>query len=128
MAGAAGWNAGFPGLAAETRTGIILKGKTKQTRKEIAITSKEEKFDVEGIVTEAFPAGKFNIELDNGHELMGYVSGKMRRYNIRVLRGDRVKVELSPYDMERGRIVYRYKRKKPKIKKLIQKSAPAFTN
>jgi translation initiation factor IF-1 len=83
---------------------------------------------VEGIVTEAFPAGKFNVELDNGHELMGYVSGKMRRYNIRVLRGDRVKVELSPYDMERGRIVYRYKRNKPKIKKLIQQSAPAFTN
>ena len=83
---------------------------------------------MEGIVTEAFPAGKFNVALDNGHELMGYVSGKMRRYNIRVLRGDRVKVELSPYDMERGRIVYRYKRNKPKTKKLIQQSAPAFRN
>jgi translation initiation factor IF-1 len=89
--------------------------------------NKEEKFTVEGIVTEAFPADKFNVELDNGHELTGYVSGKMRRYNIRVLLGDRVKVELSPYDTERGRIVYRFKRKNPKVKKIVQtKAARAF--
>jgi translation initiation factor IF-1 len=75
------------------------------------ITNKDEKIELEGVVTEAFPAGKFKIELDNGHELTGYVSGKMRRYNIRVLLGDRVRVEVSPYDLDRGRIIYRYKRK-----------------
>ena len=74
------------------------------------ITNKDDKITVEGTVTESFPNGKFNIELDNGHELTGYISGKMRRFNIRVLLGDRVKVELSPYDLERGRIVYRFKR------------------
>lgn len=70
----------------------------------------EEKMVVEGTVTEAFPGGKFNVVLENGHELTGYLSGKMRRYYIRILLGDRVKVELSPYDLDRGRIVYRYKR------------------
>jgi translation initiation factor IF-1 len=91
------------------------------------INNKDEKFTVEGIVTEAFPAGKFNVELDNGHELTGYISGKMRRYNIRMLLGDRVKVELSPYDLDRGRIVYRYKRKDPKVNKIVKsKAARAF--
>jgi translation initiation factor IF-1 len=70
----------------------------------------DEKFIVEGKVTEAFPGAKFNIELENGHEIMGYASGKMRRHNIRILLGDRVRVGLSPYDLERGRIIYRYKR------------------
>lgn len=69
------------------------------------------KFVVEGTVKEAFPGAKFRIELDNDHEIIGYASGKMRRHNIRVLLGDQVKVELSPYDMERGRIIYRYKQK-----------------
>ena len=81
---------------------------------------REEKFTVEGVVTEAFPGGKFNIELENEHELTGYVSGKMRRYRIRVLLGDRVKVELSPYDLDRGRIVYRYKRNRNHSKKILQ--------
>lgn len=81
---------------------------------------KEDKFDVEGTVTEAYPAGKFNVELDNGKELNGYISGKMRRYNIRVLRGVRVRVEISPYDLDRGRIVYRYKRRITQLKKLVE--------
>ena len=85
------------------------------------IRNKDEKFYLEGIVTEAFPAGKFNVQLENGHNLIGYVSGKMRRYKIRVLRGDKVKVEVSPYDMDRGRIVYRYKRKTPRVKELVRK-------
>ncbi|MFN2234682.1 MAG: translation initiation factor IF-1 [Anaerolineales bacterium] len=71
----------------------------------------KDKFVVEGTVTEAFPGAKFNVELDNGHEITGYTSGKMRRYNIRILLGDRVKVELSPYDLARGRIIYRFKRR-----------------
>ena len=81
--------------------------------------NKEKKIVLEGIVTEAYPGDKFNIRLKNGHELIGYVSGKMRRYNIRVLLGDRVKVEVSPYDLERGRITYRYKRGRRDIKKAL---------
>ena len=72
--------------------------------------SKEEKIEVMGTVTEALKGTKFRVELDTGHEIVGYLSGKMRRYYIRILLGDYVKVELSPYDLDRGRIVYRYKR------------------
>ncbi|MGC9521312.1 MAG: translation initiation factor IF-1 [Anaerolineae bacterium] len=73
--------------------------------------TKQEKIEVMGTVTEALKGTKFRVALDNGHEVIGYLSGKMRRYYIRILLGDRVKVELSPYDLNRGRIVYRYKRK-----------------
>ncbi|MGC9469598.1 MAG: translation initiation factor IF-1 [Anaerolineae bacterium] len=75
--------------------------------------AKQEKIEVMGTVTEALKGTKFRVELDNDHEVIGYLSGKMRRYYIRILLGDRVKVELSPYDLNRGRIVYRYKRKIP---------------
>ena len=76
--------------------------------------AKEEKIEVMGTVTEALKGTKFRVKLDNGHEVIAYLSGKMRRYYIRILLGDRVKVELSPYDLDRGRIVYRYKRKVPR--------------
>jgi len=71
---------------------------------------KEDKIDVEGTVVEALPATQFRVRLDNGHEILAYLSGKMRKYYIRILLGDRVRVELSPYDLTRGRIVYRHKR------------------
>jgi translation initiation factor IF-1 len=71
---------------------------------------KEGKIDVEGTVIEALPGTQFRVRLDSGHEILAYLSGKMRRYYIRILLGDRVRVELSPYDLTRGRIVYRYKR------------------
>jgi translation initiation factor IF-1 len=71
---------------------------------------KEDKIDVEGTVIEALPGTQFRVRLDNGHEVLAYLSGKMRKYYIRILLGDRVRVELSPYDLTRGRIVYRYKR------------------
>ncbi len=58
---------------------------------------------------EAFRSGMFRIALDNGHETLGYTAGKMRRYRIKVFPGDRIKVELSPYDLTRGRIVYRHR-------------------
>jgi translation initiation factor IF-1 len=58
---------------------------------------------------EAFRSGMFRIMLDNGHETLGYTAGKMRRYRIRIFPGDRVKLELSPYDLTRGRIVYRHR-------------------
>ena len=71
---------------------------------------KEDKIEMEGTVIEALPATQFRVRLDNGHEILAYLSGKMRKYYIRILLGDRVRVELSPYDLTRGRIVYRYKR------------------
>jgi translation initiation factor IF-1 len=73
------------------------------------IAEKEEKLEMEGEVVEALRNRMFRIRLDNGHETLGYTAGKMRRYRIRIFLGDRVKVELSPYDLTRGRIVYRYR-------------------
>ena len=74
------------------------------------MANKEEKIEVEGVVVEALPNTTFRVELDNGHTVMAYLSGKMRKYYIRILLGDRVRVELSPYDLERGRITYRFKK------------------
>jgi translation initiation factor IF-1 len=68
---------------------------------------KEEKVELDGEILEAFGGGMFKIAFANGHEAIGYTSGKMRRYRIRMAPGDKVKVELSPYDPTRGRIVYR---------------------
>jgi len=70
----------------------------------------EEKIEVEGTVTEALPGTQFRVELDNGHVIIAYLSGKMRKYYIRILLGDRVKVEMSPYDLNKGRITYRHKK------------------
>jgi translation initiation factor IF-1 len=80
---------------------------SSQRCKEAVIGEKEEKIELEGEVVEAFRSGMFRIALDNGHETLGYTAGKMRRYRIKVFPGDRIKVELSPYDLTRGRIVYR---------------------
>ena len=65
--------------------------------------------EVEGTVTEVLPNANFRVELENGHNILAYLSGKMRKFYIRVLEGDRVKVEMSSYDLSRGRITYRYK-------------------
>jgi translation initiation factor IF-1 len=70
----------------------------------------KEKVEMMGTVTAALKGTQFTVELDNGHEVLAYPCGKMRRYYIRLLLGDRVKVELSPYDLSRGRITYRFKR------------------
>ena len=72
-------------------------------------STKEQKMEVEGTVIETLPNTFFKVKLDNEHEVLAYLSGKMRRYYIRVLLGDRVLVEISPYDLTRGRITYRYK-------------------
>ena len=74
------------------------------------MSKKEDKIETEGTITEALPNTQFRVELDNGHHVLAYLSGKMRKYYIRILLGDRVRVELSPYDLTRGRIVYRFKR------------------
>ena len=63
----------------------------------------------DGIITEALPNAQFRVRLENGHELLGLLSGKMRMNYIKILQGDKVTVELSPYDLNKGRIVYRYK-------------------
>jgi len=70
--------------------------------------AKQEKLIVEGTIVEALPNTTFKVELENGHTLLAHLSGKMRRFYIRVLLGDRVRVELTPYDMNRGRIIYRF--------------------
>jgi translation initiation factor IF-1 len=71
--------------------------------------AKEEGIQVEGVVLEALPNAFFRVGLENGHEILTHVSGKMRRNFIRILPDDRVLVEISPYDLSRGRITYRYK-------------------
>ncbi|OGW15017.1 MAG: translation initiation factor IF-1 [Nitrospinae bacterium RIFCSPLOWO2_12_FULL_45_22] len=70
---------------------------------------KEEAIEVEGTVIEPLPNAMFRVELGNGHRVLAHISGKMRMHFIRILPGDKVKVELSPYDLSRGRITYRYK-------------------
>jgi len=70
--------------------------------------AKEEKIVLEAEVVDAMPNAMFKVKLENGHEILAYVSGKMRKFFIRILPGDRVSIELSPYDLTRGRITYRY--------------------
>jgi translation initiation factor IF-1 len=70
---------------------------------------KEEVIEVEGVVKEPLPNAMFRVELDNGHEVLAHISGKMRMHFIRILPGDKVKLEISPYDLKRGRITYRAK-------------------
>ncbi len=70
---------------------------------------KEEPIPVEGKVIEPLPNAMFKVELDNGHVVLAHISGKMRMHFIRILPGDKVRLELSPYDLTRGRIVYRFK-------------------
>jgi translation initiation factor IF-1 len=80
---------------------------TPPAEERLVIAQKEDKVELQGEVVEAFPNGLFKIVLDNGHTTLGYTAGKMRRYRIRINPGDRITIELSPYDLERGRIVYR---------------------
>jgi translation initiation factor IF-1 len=69
--------------------------------------AKEDTIEVEGKVVESLPNAMFMVELDNGHKILAYISGKMRMHYIKILPGDKVKVELTPYDLEKGRIIYR---------------------
>jgi translation initiation factor IF-1 len=73
----------------------------------------EDKIEVDGVVVEALPNTQFLVELDNKHRLLAYLSGKMRKFYIRILLGDKVRVEMSMYDPTRGRIIYRYRDGKP---------------
>lgn len=71
--------------------------------------AKQEGFEVEGVVTEVLPDRNYRVRLENGHEVLAYAAGKMSKFNIRVLEGDRVTLTMSPYDLTRGRITYRHK-------------------
>ena len=71
--------------------------------------SKDDKLILEGKITEALPNTTFRVELENGHQVLAYLSGKMRKHYIRILTGDKVKVEMTPYDLSKGRITYRGK-------------------
>jgi translation initiation factor IF-1 len=74
------------------------------------MAKEDDKIVVDGVVIEALPGTQFKVRLDNGHEVLAYLSGKMRKFYIRILLGDRVKVEMSPYDLTRGRITFRNKK------------------
>jgi translation initiation factor IF-1 len=87
-------------------TGRVRENKTSVKE---ALLAKEEAIEVEGTVIEPLPNAMFRVELDNGHIVLAHISGKMRKFYIRILPGDRVTVELSPYDLTRGRITYREK-------------------
>lgn len=71
--------------------------------------AKEEAIRVDGVVTETLPNATFQVELEQGHTVLAHISGKMRMHYIKILPGDKVTIEISPYDLTRGRIVYRYK-------------------
>ena len=74
------------------------------------MANSKEKLEVEGTIIELLPNTQFKVELDNGHQVLAYLSGRMRKYYIRILLGDRVRLEMTPYDLSRGRITYRYHR------------------
>jgi translation initiation factor IF-1 len=97
----AGWD-----IAYRRRIGLF-QGLVSHSHCEACLA--KEAIEIEGTVTEVLPNATFRVELENGHEVLAYLSGKMRQNYIRVLEGDRVKVELSPYDLTRGRVTYRYK-------------------
>lgn len=75
--------------------------------------AKEELLEFDGTVTEVLPDGNFRVRLDNDHEVLAYSSGKMRKFRIRILAGDRVSLELSPYDLTKARITHRHKDERP---------------
>jgi translation initiation factor IF-1 len=94
------------GRARRAAAGQIVRSTSRSTT---LPKPKEDAIVLEGKVTEPLPNAMFRVELDNGHEVLAHISGKMRMHYIRILPGDRVQVELTPYDLTRGRITYRYK-------------------
>lgn len=86
----------------------MKKGRSQAAVKQTQ-TKKKDVIEARGTVVETLPNAMFRVKLDTGHQVLAHVSGKMRMYYIRILLGDQVLVELSPYDLTRGRIVYRYK-------------------
>ncbi len=98
---------GLPGPAAFTMDSVSLPSDQRQVAEDMP--KKDGAIEIEGRVVEPLPNAMFRVELANGHRVLAHISGKMRQHYIRILPEDRVVVELSPYDLTRGRIVYRYK-------------------
>ena len=86
---------------------MAARAATAPLNERLRLAEKEQKVEFEGEVLEALRNRMFRIKLDNGHETLGYMAGRLKRYRIRIFPGDRVRIELSPYDLNRGRIVYR---------------------
>jgi translation initiation factor IF-1 len=89
-------------------TAISVRSAGRDNRKDRNVP-KEELLEFEGLVTELLPDARFRITLDNGHQLVAYTAGRMKKNRIKTLAGDRVIVEVSPYDLEKGRLIYRHK-------------------
>ncbi|HJU71626.1 MAG TPA: translation initiation factor IF-1 [Paucimonas sp.] len=83
--------------------------------------AKEELLEMEGLVAEVLPDSRFRVNLDNGHQLIAYTSGKMRQHHIRILAGDKVTLELSPYDLSKGRITFRHIEKRGPVNPGVQR-------
>ena len=95
--------------APTTRASAPTVATNADTADEVRQRLAQSGLNLEGTVTESLPNAMFRVELENGHEVLAHISGKMRMHYIRILPGDRVQVELTPYDLQRGRITYRYK-------------------
>ena len=106
----AGQQAGHPQPSTEvTQTQKLPKHRSYREQSAEDMPKKDGAIEIEGRIVESLPNAFFRVELDNGHKVLAHISGKMRMHYIRILPDDRVVVELSPYDLSRGRIVYRYK-------------------
>ena len=93
-----------------TAAGVCIhESRANEARQEADCMAKQEAIEMEGVVTEVLPDQNFRVLLENGHTVLAYAAGKMSKFKIRVLVGDRVTLELSPYDLTRGRITYRHK-------------------
>jgi len=88
---------------------IRVEGPAQRSRGAFLPKPKEDAIVLEGTIVESLPNAMFRVELENGHKVLAHISGKMRMHYIRILPGDKVQVELTPYDLTRGRITYRYK-------------------
>jgi translation initiation factor IF-1 len=104
---------GYPRFSARPRSrpvpGAVAPCRAVPSRRSVLPKPKEDAIVLEGTVIEPLPNAMFRVELENGHKVLAHISGKMRMHYIRILPGDRVQVELTPYDLQRGRITYRYK-------------------
>lgn len=95
-------------MAKKNKKGQAPVRRSMEDRAKSAGNKKGDFVHVDGEVLETLPAGTFKVELENGHEILAHLAGKMRRFHIRILVGDKVKVEMTPYDLTKGRIVFRY--------------------
>lgn len=95
-------------MAKKHKKGSQPVRRSKEDRAAAAGNKKGDFVHVDGEVYETLPAGTFKVELENGHEILAHLSGKMRMFHIRIMPGDKVKVEMTPYDLSKGRIVFRY--------------------